>query len=197
MKAIAVLLALSLLGGSSWAEPPMVEKQTAAENQVPFSFLPTENSIFSRSTLKPIQDLSKVQVIEETVVPASTTPPIQPAPSQVYGINRSQAKGLAGEIARFLATQQPAESTTIQLLPSKDRNQQAFDTLLEAALREQGFAVSRTTLPSAISLSYQVIRGKQEILVRLMMNQTEVSRLYRDDLVALTPFTRLNRGGQP
>lgn len=196
MKSIAALLAITLLFGPAWAVSRRPVESMTPENQVPFSFLPPKDSIYSGATLKPIQDLSEVHALSDTIVSVPTTPLRPLAPCQIQGINVRQAKGLTAEIARFMSSQQLAQSTTIQLQVSENRKLQAFNALLEAALREQGFAVSRVAVPGAVPLRYQVIRVKQEILLRLMMNQTEISRLYRDDLVALTPFTLLNKEGQ-
>lgn len=197
MKSIATLLAMSLLFGSAWADSRKPVKPLEPEVQVPFSFLPPKDSIFTDSTLKPIQERLDGQVLGDMLVPVSLTPLRPLAPCQIQGINATQSKGLAQEIARFLATQHPAQTTTIQLLPPENRKLQAFDSILEPALRQQGFAFSRVALAGAVQLSYQISRTNREIFIRLMVNQTTVTRLYRDDLVALTPFTLLKEGGQP
>lgn len=199
MKAIAPMLILSLLVGFSLAEakvpanPPA--KPLMAEVQVPFSFLPPSHSIFADSSLKSVPNQPKPEVITKpAVLVAEPQKPLRS--SDVEGINPTQAKGLAGEIVRFLASQYPADSTTILLPITTHRKLKTFNAVLELALHQQGFAVSRVAVEDAVPLSYQIVRHDREILVKLRINRTEINRLYQDDLVILSPFTILKDGGQ-
>jgi hypothetical protein len=197
MKSIATLLVISFLFGPAWAVTKRPLQPITPENQVPYSFLPPQSSNDSAATLTPIPDLPYVQVAGDTLVAVAATPFRQGMSCLVQGINASQAKGLAGEIARFLASQHPAETTTLQLPPAENRKVQPFDSILESALRQQGFAVSHLILPGAVLLSYQITRKNGEIFIRLMVNHAQITRIYRDDMVSLTPFTLLKEGGQP
>lgn len=101
--------------------------------------------------------------------------------SWVSDISAGQSLQLADQIASYLATQAPAQSTTILLAPPwAAQANSAFTVALNDALRKIGFGVidSKRQAPNAQVVRYQICALNGGVLVQLDFNQKQTNQYY-------------------
>lgn len=115
--------------------------------------------------------------------------------SWVSDINSAQSSRLAEEVAAFLSTQAPTQSTTLLLAPPpKAQAENPFTVALTDSLRKCGFGLadSKRQTSDAQVLRYQVSGLDGGVFVQLQFAQKQTNQYYglgsSNDLVAGAPL---------